>query len=84
MTNTTITNFRKNVFSYVNQAIQYNDPVNIVTKAGNAVLISEEDWNSIQETIYLHSVPGLSKRILSAQQAPDDEFVSMEDMAWED
>ena len=68
MTNTNITNFRKNVYAYVDQAVRYSEPVSITTKAGNAVLISEEDWNSIQETLYLHSVPGLAESILEAKK----------------
>lgn len=82
MTNTNITNFRKNVYAYVDQAIRFSEPVSISTKAGNAVLISEEDWNSIQETLYLHSIPGLTESILAAKRAPADEFVPMEDVEW--
>lgn len=40
MTSTTITNLRKHLYAYVNQAVTYNDPVHIVTKDGNAVLLS--------------------------------------------
>ena len=41
MLNTNITNFRKNIFSLLEQTIKYNEPVNISTKDGNAVIISE-------------------------------------------
>ena len=40
MTTTNITNFRKNAFDYVEQTIKYNQPINITTKDGNAVLLS--------------------------------------------
>ena len=50
MLNTNITNFRKNIFSLLEQTIKYNEPVNISTKAGNAVIISEEDYNGLMET----------------------------------
>lgn len=82
MTNTNITNFRKNVYAYVDHAIRYSEPVNITTKAGNAVLISEEEWNSIRETLHLHSVPGLAESILAAKEDSDSEFVPMEDVEW--
>ena len=51
MLNTNITNFRKNIFELLEQTIRYNEPVNSSTKAGNAVLISEEDHNSLMETL---------------------------------
>lgn len=73
MTNTTITNFRKNVFEYVNQAIQYNDAVNVVTKNGNAVLISEEEYNGMLETLRLMSIPGMVESIQEAAQEPVEE-----------
>ena len=53
MTTTNITNFRKNAFDYVEQTIKYNQPINITTKDGNAVLLSEEDYSGIMETLYL-------------------------------
>ena len=36
MTNTNATNFRKNIFEYLNQAVEYNDVINVTTKNGNA------------------------------------------------
>lgn len=73
MTNTTITNFRKNIFEYVNQAIQYNDVVNVVTKNGNAVLISEEEYNGMLETLRLMSIPGMVESIIEAAKEPTEE-----------
>lgn len=73
MTNTTITNFRKNVFEYVNQAVQYNDVVNVVTKNGNAVLISEEEYNGMLETLRLMSMPGMVESIAEAAKEPAEE-----------
>ena len=70
MTNTTITNFRKNIFEYVNQAVQYNDAVSVVTKNGNAVLISEEEYNGMIETLYLMSIPGMVESIKQAAAEP--------------
>ena len=45
MTTTNITNFRKNAFNYVEQTIKYNEPLNISTKDGDAVLLSAEDYS---------------------------------------
>jgi PHD/YefM family antitoxin component YafN of YafNO toxin-antitoxin module len=50
MLNTNITNFRKNIFNMLEQTIKYNEPINISTKDGNAVVISEEVLNSCRLT----------------------------------
>ena len=52
MTNVNITNFRKNIYSLIEQTIKYNEPINISSKDGNAILISEEDYRNIMETLY--------------------------------
>ena len=55
MTNINITNFRKSIYELVEQAIKYNEPINISSKNGNAILLSEEDYNNIMETLYISS-----------------------------
>ena len=60
------TSFRKQLFELIEQTIKYNEPVNINTKNGNAVLISEEEYNSLMETIYLTSIPGMKEKLLKA------------------
>ena len=82
MTNTTITSFRKNVFEYVDTAIRYNDVINVATKNGNAVVISEDEYNSLKETVYLMSVPGLVEGIQEARKAPEEEFTELKDVDW--
>ena len=47
MLNTNITNFRKNIFALLEQTIKFNEPVNVSTKDGNAVIISEDDYNGL-------------------------------------
>ena len=61
---TNITSFRKNVFSLLEQTIKYNEPLRINTKAGNAIVLSEEDYNGMIETIYLMSVPTMKEKLL--------------------
>ena len=56
MINTNITKFRKNIFVMLETTIKYNEPVNISTKDGNAVIISEDDYNGLMETLYLCSL----------------------------
>jgi antitoxin YefM len=52
-------------------------PRMITSRKGDAVLLSKEDWESLQETIYLQSIPGLVESIGEAEQA--DDWVSEED-----
>ena len=74
MTNTNATNFRKNVFEYLNQAVLYNDIININTKNGNAIVMSEEEYSGLMETLYLMSHTKTSQEILDAMKEPVDEM----------
>lgn len=48
---------------------EYSSPITITNNKGkNAVLLSEQDWNAIQETLYLNSIPGMVDSILSSRQ----------------
>ena len=82
MTNINITTLRKNLFDYINQAIEFNDVINVNTKNGNAVILSEEDYNSLMETLYLSSVPGLVEKIKEGESEPVDEMVNADDLEW--
>lgn len=75
MTNTNITAFRKNVFGFVDQAVTYGDVVNVSTKNGNAVIISEEDYRGLLETVHLSSIPGMADSIKSAAAEPAEDCV---------
>lgn len=82
MTSTTITNFRQNAFEYVRSVIDFNDVVSITTKEGNAVVISESDYNGMMETLHLTSVPGLKEELLASLQEPLDSMVDADDLEW--
>lgn len=82
MLNTNITNFRKNISTMLEQTIKYNEPVNISTKAGNAVVISEEDYNGLMETVYLSSVPEQREKIMEGLHTPLDECLSEDEVEW--
>lgn len=75
MTNTNITAFRKNLFGFVDQAVTYGDVVNVSTRNGNAVLLSEADYNNLMETVYLSSIPGMADSIRAGINEPLDECV---------
>ena len=73
MINTNVTNFRKQIFELIDQTVKYNEPINISTKSGNAVLISEEDYNNLVETMYLNSIPGMSEKLNDGIETPLEE-----------
>jgi antitoxin YefM len=76
MTTITITEARKNLYTLVDQTVESHSPIHIAGKRGGAVLVSEEDWSSIQETIYLSSVPGMRDSILKGMKTPIEKLSS--------
>ena len=82
MTNTNATNFRKNIFEYLNQAVEYNDVINVTTKNGNAVVLSESDYNSLLETVYLMSHPATRDTILEGMQESLEDCVPLDEVDW--
>ena len=80
MNTITATKARSNLYSLIDSAKDSHTPIVITGKRSNAVLVSEDDWNSIQETLYLCSVPGMKKSILKARKEPLEE--STEDLGW--
>ena len=82
MTTMTITNFRKNIYSLVENTVKFNEPVNITTKEGNAVMISEDEYNGLIETLYLTSIPGMREKLTEGLDTPLDETVSEEEVLW--
>ena len=82
MTNTNATNFRKNIFEYLNQAVEYNDVINITTKNGNAVVLSESDYNSLLETVYLMSHLATRDTILEGMEEELEDCVPLDEVDW--
>ena len=69
----TITDLRKNLYKVVEETSKAHEPVHIYGKNGNAVLIGEEDWRAIQETLHLHSVPGMAESIIKGLKTPTED-----------
>ncbi len=80
MTALSATEARKRLYSLVDDVAESHAPVQIVGKRHSAVLISEEDWRAIQETLYLTSVPGMRESILEGMKTPIEECD--EDLEW--
>lgn len=82
MLNTNITNFRKNIFGLLEQTIKFNEPVNVSTKDGNAVIISEDDYNGLMETLYISSIPNMKEKIIEGLNTPISECVAEDEVEW--
>lgn len=74
----TPTEARKNLFSLIDEVYEKGE-VLIKGKNHNAILVSEQDWSGMQETLYLYSVPGMVESIKKAAAEPIEDGVSYED-----
>ena len=82
MSTINITNARKDLYNLVETVNMYHEPTLIVGKRANAVLISEDDWSAIQETLYLDSIPGMTKSILEGANETLEDCISEEMVEW--
>ena len=73
MTTCSATEARANLYRLIDQAANSHEPVHITGKRNNAILISEEDWRAIQETLHLLSIPGMRESIREGMATPVDE-----------
>ena len=77
MTSINITKARAKLNQIVSEVNEYSQPITITNNRGkNAVLIGEEDWKAIQETLYLNSIPGMSQSILASKKEDLSECTS--------
>ena len=70
MARLTATEARTKLYKLIDEAAASHKPITITGKRSNAILLSEDDWNSIQETLYLLSVPGLRDSIREGLKTP--------------
>ncbi|MDX9701081.1 MAG: type II toxin-antitoxin system Phd/YefM family antitoxin [Rhodocyclaceae bacterium] len=73
MTAITATEARSNLYRLIDETAESHQPIVIMGKRNKAVLISEDDWSAIQETLYLLSVPGMRESIREGMDTPVDE-----------
>jgi antitoxin YefM len=64
---------RKRLYNLVDEVKETHEPVQIIGKRSSAILVSEEDWRSIQETLYLVSIPGMRESIKEGLKTPIEE-----------
>ncbi len=80
MSTINVTQARSNLYALLEQVAESHEPIQITSKRGNAFLVSEEDWRSVQETLYLLSVPGMRESIIEGMETPVEECA--EDPGW--
>ncbi len=69
MTTITVSQARAKLFKLLDEAAESHEPIQITGKRHNAVLVSEDDFRAMQETLYLLSVPGMKKSLLKGKKA---------------
>ena len=70
MTSLPVTQARSKLYKLLDEAADSHEPIQITGKRSNAVLVSEDDWRSIQETLYLISIPGMRDSIRKGMAEP--------------
>lgn len=69
----TATEARAALYSLLDDVAESHEPILITGKRNNAVLIAEEDWLALTETLYLLNIPGMRESVLEGMQTPVDE-----------
>jgi antitoxin YefM len=70
MTTLSASDARKRLYNLVDEVKETHIPVHIVGKRSSAILVSEEDWRAIEETLYLVSIPGMRESIKKGLKTP--------------
>lgn len=70
MSSLNVTEARAKLYRLLDEVSQSHTPVLIIGKRANAVLVSEDDWRSMQETLYLVSIPGIRESIREGMKLP--------------
>ena len=76
-----ITQARQNLYNILDETITNSEPIEILGKRGNGILISKQDWNSIQETLFLLSIPGMRESLIKGRNTPIEDCT--EDIGWD-
>jgi prevent-host-death family protein len=70
MTTLTASKAREQLYKLIDKAATSHEPIQITGKRHNAVLLSEEDWRSVEETLHLLSIPGMRESIREGLKTP--------------
>lgn len=64
---------REKFYSLIDETASHHEPILITGPSSNAVLVGEQDWNAIQETLHLLSLPGMRESIIEGLATPVDD-----------
>ena len=83
MTAINATQARANLFKLLLFVNEQSQPVTLTNAKGkNAVLIGEDDWNAIQETLYLNSIPSMTESLLQGKKTSLEDCIREQDVEW--
>ena len=83
MTSISVTALRQDIYNIINRVNEDCAPVSITNSRGKgAVLIGEDDWAAIEETLYLMNIPDMTESILAGKAEPIENFISEDDLEW--
>lgn len=80
MTNITVSEARAGLYHLIDETASAHEPILITGKRHNAVLVAEDDWRAIQETLYLLSIPSIRESIREGLATPVEEL--LEELDW--
>jgi prevent-host-death family protein len=69
-----VSQVRADIYNVMDETAQTHEPILITGKRNNVVMLSQEDWNAIEETLYLNNIPNMVSSIQDSMDAPDSEF----------
>ncbi len=69
-----VSQVRADIYNIMDETAQTHEPILITGKRNNAVLLSQEDWNEIEETLYLNNIPNMASSIQKSMKENDSEF----------
>ena len=75
MVTLTVSAARAELYNLLDKTASSHQPIQITGKRSNAILVSEEDWRAIQETLYLLSIPGMRRSIQKGMKTPIEKCV---------
>lgn len=83
MTAISATKARENLYQLISDVNTSNSAITITNNRGkNAVILSEDDWNAVQESLYLMSVPGLTESIMEGGKISIDDCLAEDEVEW--
>ena len=82
MINTNVTHFRKNISTLLEQTLKFNEPIHVSTQNGNVVVLSEDDYRGILETLEMNANPVMKQKLLEGKDTPLSECIPESEVEW--